>query len=124
MDPIAAIQTYIDAYNAFDVPAMMLVFADDMVFEHVAGGVVVMTLEGKDAFQQQALAAAGYFKTRRQTITAIAAANEVVEVAIDYHAVAATDLPNGIRKGDELQLKGRSIFHFAGNKVIRLTDIS
>ncbi|MDB5205022.1 MAG: hypothetical protein JWR72_97, partial [Flavisolibacter sp.] len=31
---------------------------------------------------------------------------------------------NGLKKGDEVKLKGKSIFQFLGDKIIRLTDIS
>ena len=46
------------------------------------------------------------------------------EVNIAYHAVLAIDLPNGMNAGDELNLTGKSIFKFDGDKIISITDIS
>jgi hypothetical protein len=34
------------------------------------------------------------------------------------------DFPNGLKKGNELILKGKSVFKFLDNKIIKLTDIS
>ena len=49
--------------------------------------------------------------------------NETI-VEIDYHAILAIDLPNGLKAGSELNLTGKSIFKFSENKIIELTDIS
>ncbi|WBE26091.1 hypothetical protein [Denitrificimonas caeni] len=46
------------------------------------------------------------------------------EIEIDYTAILAMDLPNGLKKGQELTLSGKSVFEFENNKVIKLTDIS
>lgn len=48
--------------------------------------------------------------------------NETTE--IDYSATLATDLPNGLKKGHKIELKGKSIFKFLDNKIIELIDIS
>jgi hypothetical protein len=40
------------------------------------------------------------------------------------YAVLAVDLANGLRKGDELNLQGRSIFKFSGDKIVAISDIS
>ena len=34
------------------------------------------------------------------------------------------DFPNGLKKGQELNLIGKSIFEFDGDKIIKLTDVS
>jgi hypothetical protein len=46
------------------------------------------------------------------------------EIEIDYSAIAAMNFPNGLQKGEELVLKGKSVFTFKNNKIITLTDIS
>ncbi|WP_255563236.1 nuclear transport factor 2 family protein [Mucilaginibacter sp. 21P] len=50
----AIINNYIDAYNSFDIDGMMKDMADDVVFENISGGQVNMTLNGLQAFRQQA----------------------------------------------------------------------
>ena len=42
----------------------------------------------------------------------------------DYQGVLVQELPNGLKAGDTLQLKGKSIFTFADSKAVKLQDES
>ena len=79
---------------------------------------------GLKALRQQAEQAKSYFTTRAQTIISFKHVGDETEIEIDYHAILGMDFPNGLKRGDELKLKGKSIFKFFNNKVIKLTDIS
>jgi hypothetical protein len=118
------IKNYIDGYNQFDLDKMVADFDDQIVFENHQNGEVTMTLIGLKAFREQAEQAKSYFTKRTQTIRSIKHLTDESEVKIDYHAVLAMDFPNGMKKGDELNLQGKSVFMFLDNKVIRLTDVS
>ena len=48
------IQNYIDGYNKFDTEKMTRDFSEEIVFQNIQNGEVDMTLEGKNAFKQQA----------------------------------------------------------------------
>jgi hypothetical protein len=95
-----------------------------VVFENISNGETNMSLKGLKAFKEQAEQAKGYFSVRRQTIKTFIHRDSETEIDLDYSAVLATDLPNGLEKGDELKLQGRSIFRFEDDKITRLTDIS
>jgi hypothetical protein len=118
------IQNYIEGYNGFAVEQMVADFADNIRFENVQNGQVTLSLEGVEAFRQQAALAKSYFATRQQTIKTFNHLEHETHVDIDYKAVLAMDFPNGLKKGQEINLTGTSVFEFAGNKVIKLTDIS
>lgn len=118
------IDNYIEAYNAFDVCGMVRDFTPNIVFQNIQSGSVTLTLEGLEAFVRQAELAKGFFAERKQTVLSYTHQAEKTEVEIDYCGVLATNLPNGMRQGDEIRLRGRSVFEFRGNKIIRLTDIS
>jgi hypothetical protein len=45
-------------------------------------------------------------------------------IQIDYKSVVAVDLPNGLKAGQELNLKGSSFFEFKDGKILKLVDIS
>jgi len=118
------IEAYIDAYNRFDVEAMIALLHSDVVFQNISNGEVTLETKGKDAFERQAKEAATYFSERRQTATGFRFEKSEVEVSIDYSGKLSVDLPNGLKAGDVLQLNGKSVFTFQDAQIIKLTDIS
>lgn len=125
MDKLESIvKNYINAYNNFDVDSMIADMTEAVVFENVAGGEVNMVLNGIEEFRKQAVQAVELFSSRAQTIKSLTHTGNQVKVDIAYYGVLAVDLPNGMKKGDELNLKGRSTFTFAGDKIITLRDES
>jgi hypothetical protein len=118
------INNYIEAYNEFDIDKMVSDFDSNIVFENIQSGNTNMLINGLITFRQQAEEAKTYFVTRKQTIKSYSHLENRTEIAIEYCAVLAMDLPNGLKKGQELNLSGKSIFEFDGDKIIKLTDIS
>jgi hypothetical protein len=118
------IRDYVDAYNNFDIDKMVVDFDENIVFENVSNGEINMSLTGLTSFKEQAQQAKSYFSKRTQTIKSFKHENEQTEIAIDYYAILAIDFPNGLQKGDELKLQGKSIFKFVNGKINKLTDIS
>lgn len=118
------ISNYIDAYNSFDVDSMLADFGPSIKFENISNGTINMTLVGLAAFRQQAEQAKSLFSKRQQTIKSYEHENDETRIEIDYQAILAIDLPNGLKQGDELNLVGSSVFKFLDDKIIALTDIS
>jgi ribosomal protein S18 acetylase RimI-like enzyme len=123
-DPKLLVQEYIDAYNRFDVAGMLRPLHAEVVFRNISGGEVNLATTGKEAFRQQAEQATQYFTERQQRVTEWQVAEDRVEVALDYHAVLAVALPNGLKPGDTLQLQGKSVFGLADGQIIFIDDIS
>jgi hypothetical protein len=118
------IEHYIDAYNAFDIKRMTQNLNENIVFKNISNGIMDMRTEGIIAFTKQAEAAKQYFKERNQTIDSWNFDEQKVTIGIDYKATLAIDLPNGLKVGDTLELKGKSEFEFEGPKIIKITDNS
>ncbi len=118
------ISDYIEAYNHFDVERMLFHLDEALLFENSSGGEVNMSLNGLAAFKAQALEAVNLFSERKQTIISWKHDEQVTEIEISFHAVLAADLPNGLKKGTELNLQGKSVFKFSADKIIGLKDIS
>jgi len=118
------IEHYIQSYNNFDIKGMIRGLHEEVIFQNVSNGKVDVRTEGIDQFKTQAEAATSYFKTRKQTITSWAFEGDSVTINIDYVAVLAIDLPNGMKAEDTLQLTGKSIFQFQNGKIIRIIDES
>lgn len=121
----AIVESYIQAYNAFDVEGMLLHLHDEVVFRNVSNGEVTLETLGKAAFAEQAQLAVGYFLERKQTITNIQfPEDDAVDVAIDYTGVLAIDFPNGMKRGDRIALKGKSLFRLANDHIVEIEDVS
>ncbi|WP_398452151.1 nuclear transport factor 2 family protein [Sphingobacterium thalpophilum] len=124
-DRTTKVFNYLEAYNQMDVENMIADFADCIIFQNVMNGEKTMELLGIDAFKKQAIEALSYFSERHQSIESITHTHSSTEIVINYRANAAMDFPNGLKKGDEINLRGKSIFEFsADGKISRLTDIS
>ncbi len=117
-------ENYIRAYNRFDVEGMTADLSDNVVFKNISNGETTLELEGLDAFRKQAEFAATLFSEREQTIEKIVFTEAGCEIDIDYQAKLAADLPNGLRAGEKINLKGKSKFRFANGKIIEILDMS
>ena len=121
----AIIRNYIKAYNNFDVEGMLADFTEDIIFENIQNQVTTDSLIGKEAFREQAEQAKDFFSQRKQTIKAIKLQEDYVEIDIDYEATLAIDFPGSIKKGEKINLQGKSIFTFNTDyKIEKLLDIS
>ncbi|PUB29517.1 hypothetical protein C8J95_106170 [Elizabethkingia sp. YR214] len=118
------IRSYINAYNQFDIPGMVANLHDNIIFKNIQDGETNLLLQGKKEFRQQAELAKTYFTERQQNIISVKHSEDQTEIEIDYFAVLAADMPNGLKKGNELKLTGKSIFRFSDDRIIELTDIS
>ncbi|SFH25703.1 nuclear transport factor 2 family protein [Pontibacter chinhatensis] len=118
------IEAYIQAYNTFDVAGMVKDMHPDVVFENISDGMTNLKIQGISGFRTQAEQATEFFQEREQRIKSITFQDSVAEVEIDYEGTVAFELPNGMQAGDKVSMEGKSIFHFSGDKIIRLQDIS
>ena len=116
---------YLNAYNKMDVEKMIADFDDGIIFQNIMNDEKTMELRGIEEFKKQAIEALSYFSTREQVIESITHNYSSTEITISYRAIAAMDFPNGLKKGDEINLQGKSIFEFSDEgKIVRLTDIA
>ncbi len=118
------IQDYADSYNNFDVEGMIANLHETVIFENYSNGKLTVRTEGLEEFVKLANTAKDYFTERQQTIKSWSFKDAIVSVDIDYEATLATDLPNGLKKGDLLKIGGKSEFRFSKNRIVKITDVS
>jgi len=118
------IENYVKSYNNFDIKGMIKDMDNDVVFENIANGKVDLKTEGIVNFRKQAESSKRYFKERKQTIESWSFHEYTVSINIDYEAILDIDLPNSLKRGDILKLKGKSIFEFKKERIIKITDES
>jgi hypothetical protein len=118
------IEDYVQAYNNFDVENMLKDMDERMVFRNISGGAVNLQTNGIDEFRKQAESAKELFSRREQKIIGLKFGETETEADISYRGTLAVDLPEGLKAGSEIALDGKSIFYFAGDKIIKIDDIS
>jgi ketosteroid isomerase-like protein len=118
------IYRYIDAYNNFDIDAMMGVLAPDIRFENVSGGEVNARTSGKAEFAVLARQSARLFASRKQTLKTIKIEGDSAFLEIEFAGVLAENLPNGLKAGETLALKGTSAFVFSNGFISSIVDKS
>ena len=118
------IENYVSSYNNFDVENTLKGLNENITFTNIANGTVDLTTRGIAEFRKQAEQAKNLFSRREQKITGLKFDGDKVEAEIFYSATVAADLPNGLKRGSKLELKGKSIFRFAGDNIVAIKDIS
>lgn len=118
------VEKYIVLYNSFEIEKMAELFVEDCVFQNISNSSGITQCNGKKELLSLANQSAGIFSSRNQTILNWIVGEDKVAVEIDYAAVLSCDLPNGLKKGETLKLKGVSIYEFESGKIKRLADFS
>jgi len=118
------VDDYIASYNSFDIDGMMANMDKDICFQNVSNNIINMETKGLDEFAQAARQAKEIFSARKQKSTNYSFEGNMVVVSIDYEGEVAIDLPNGLKKGEVINLKGKSEFYFNDSKIVKLVDIS
>lgn len=119
----ALIKQYIAAYNRMDVPGMVALLHDVIMFENVSNANGITAISGKAEFESLARQSLGLFRSRRQTIRSLTLGDRTAAVEIEYEAVLNIDLPTSLLKaGETMQLRGVTVFAFSDGKIARISD--
>ncbi len=120
--PEELIQSYIDAYNRFDLDAMCALLASDIRFEHYANGELGAQASGLREFRLLAETGAALFAERQQRITALRLDGSNATVDIAFQGKLAADIPGGPPAGTVLTFDGTSEFTFDAGYISKIVD--
>jgi hypothetical protein len=120
--PEELVQSYIDAYNRFDLDAMCALLASDIRFEHYANGELGAQASGLREFRLLAETGAALFAEREQRITALRVDGSHADVDIAFTGKLAADVPGGPPAGTVLTLDGSSAFTFDQGCISKIVD--
>jgi hypothetical protein len=118
------IRKYINAYNKFDIDSMLALLHSDIIFKNLSGGEMTAQTSGKTELEILARGSAEFFKSRSQSIRSLKILDNKAVAEIDFEAVLARDLPNGLKAGQILSLRGKSEIIFKDGLIISITDES
>lgn len=120
----ALVDHYIDAYNRKDIDDMLLSVHPQVEFKNISAGVVNASTNGVAELRTLAQQSLSLFSERHQKIESFDLRGSVAVATIAFRAVVAADLPNGLKKGQILNLSCRSEFEFQDGTISKITDIS
>jgi hypothetical protein len=118
------VDQYIDAYNRMDVDAMLECVHPLVEFRNISGGIENANTKGIAELRALAQQSLQLFSERRQLIESFEVKGSCAVAAIAFRAVLAIDTPNGLKKGQALELSGQSEFEFKDGAIFKITDIS
>ena len=120
--PDELINSYVDAYNRFDVDSMCALLSSDVRFEHHANGAIVAQASGLREFRLLAETGAALFAEREQCITARRVDGSHASVHIAFQGKLAADIPGGPPAGTVLTFDGTSEFTFDHGCISKIVD--
>jgi ketosteroid isomerase-like protein len=118
------IRNYISAYNERDIDTMLNHVTDDVVFENISNTGQSMRLEGKAMMRQVAEVSGNAFSYRRQRLVSLITGSAKAAAEIEFEGRTAVDLPNGVKAGETVKVRGASFFEFRGALLCRIADYS
>jgi len=116
------IETYITAYNTFDLNKMYTLLHQSIVFQNHSKGKLNLVTKGLEEFRHVAEQAQKLFSSRVQRVTNCRFDGDRAEVDIDFEGVFALEIPGWPKAGETIKLKGKSIFTFKDGLIASLSD--
>lgn len=118
------INRYIQSYNDRDIEGMLDCVTEDVVFENISNASQSMRLEGREQMGDVARLSGNAFSYRRQRLISLVVGAGKAAAEIEFEGKAAVDLPNGIKAGETVKIRGASFFEFRGRLLSRIADYS
>ena len=118
------INRYIKSYNDRDIEGMLDCVTEDVVFENISNASQSMRLEGREQMGEVARLSGNAFSYRRQRMINLIIGEGKASAEIEFEGKAAVDLPNGVRAGETVKIRGASFFEFRGRLLSRIADYS
>ena len=78
--------------------------------------------QGKEQIKTLAENSIKLFTSRNVDVKNWIIGDDKAAVEFIYNATIANDLPNGLKAGQQLQVRGMSVYEFQGDKIKRLMD--
>lgn len=118
------INRYIQSYNDRDIEGMLDCVTEDVVFENISNASQSMRLEGREQMGDVARLSGNAFSYRRQRLISLVVGEGKAAAEIEFEGKAAVDLPNGVKAGETVKIRGASFFEFRGRLLSRIADYS
>ncbi len=108
---------YINAYNRFDIPAMLACLSHDVRFEHYERHALQLSIHGKHEFEQVARQSLKLFSSREQRILNLQSNTDGVRVEVSFTARLVQQ-----PEAAPLKIQGSSEFSFKDGLISEIRD--
>lgn len=116
------IENYIDAFNNYDIDKLVNQFTETGVYEVASNLTEPVICHGKEKIRELTTNTRAIFTSRTQQVTNWIINENKAAIEFNYVAIVTNDLPNGLKAGQKLALRGISIYEFENGKIKRLMD--
>ncbi len=115
---------YIKGYNAFNMKKMLAPLHSKIVFENYTEDELTMKLEGLKAFKKRAQKGFEVYSKRKQEILSIDHEEGRSVALVNYSTTFKVDIGENMKKGQTVNISGKSIFSFQDDRIIKIEDYS
>lgn len=122
-DSRRVVEDFINCYNRKDIDSMLNLLADDIQYEYISNSNGITTqASSKEQFREISRMAAENYEDRQLTAIHWVMSENSVAVETELWCRLAKDLPNGLKAGEGLRLKGATFFIIENGLIKRLVD--
>ena len=118
------VERYIHRNNENDVEGVMECCADDIVFESVVNPNNTVQLVGKAQVREVLAGAMLAFTNRKHQIASLMADGDRAAAETVFTGTAQAELGDGVNPGDQVTIRGATIFEMRDGLITRICDYS
>ncbi len=118
------VERYVTLSNHDDIDGVLACCADNVMFETVMNPRGSMRLQGKDQVREVLAGTMTAFKDRSHRLASIIVQDNRVAAETVFTGTALADLGDGVKSGDQVAIRGSTIFEIENDLIARITDYS
>ena len=118
------VERYINLNNDNDVEGVLECCADDILFESVMNPNNSVRLTGKQDVREILAGTMEAFSERSHRISSLIVDGDRAAAETLFIGTAAAELGDGVGPGDEVSIRGATIFDTRDGKIVRICDYS
>lgn len=118
------IERYVTLSNHDDIDGVLACCANNVMFETVMNPRGSMRLQGKDQVREVLAGTMAAFKDRSHRLASIIVDGNRVAAETVFTGTALAELGDGVMPGDQVAIRGATIFEVENNLIVRICDYS
>ncbi|MFY0630476.1 MAG: nuclear transport factor 2 family protein [Flavobacteriaceae bacterium] len=118
------INIYVKGYNDFNMKKMLSPLHSKIVFENYVKDELTMKLEGIKSFKKKAQKGVEMFSKRKKDVLSFDHQEDHSVAIMNYSATLKVDIGEKMKKGQVMNISGKSIFFFKDDRISKIQDYS